>query len=47
MKSSLDFMHKQPKTCMVNPMQTKKGVEDIEASFVYPKKTKGTVLYRE
>ena len=45
MKISLDFMHKQPKTCMVNPMQIKKGVEDLEASLVAPK-TKGLVLYR-
>ena len=36
-KNSLDFLHKWPKTCIVNPMQTKEGVEDFEASFVTPK----------
>ena len=37
MEISLDFMQKQPKTYMVNPMQTKNGVEDLEALLVAPK----------
>ena len=36
MTNSLDFMHKSPKTCMVNSMQTKR-VEDLEASLVAQK----------
>ena len=34
-------MHKQPKTCMLNPMQTKKGAVESDASEVAPKNYKG------
>ena len=30
-------MHKQPKTCMLNPMQIKKGVVESDASEEAPK----------
>ena len=30
-------MRKQPKTCMLNPMQTKKGVVESDASVVVQK----------
>ena len=32
-----NFMHKQPKTCMRNPMQINKGVEESDASEDAPK----------